>query len=100
MNKLDKLFKDKLQDRSFEFNDSYWEAAERLIEQEESRKKRGGLWWKLGLFLLVLITSGYFLIGGAKSSAAVSGTEVNWDSMIMFMITTIMHDHTNHKRSA
>ena len=74
MNELDKLFKNKLRDKEFEFKDSYWAAAEQLIEQEESRRKRGGLWWRLGLFLLVFALVGYFMMN-EPASASVSGAE-------------------------
>ncbi len=75
MSELDKLFKDKLENRAFEFKDAYWEEAERMIEQDEDRRRRGGLWWKLGLFLLLFTVVGYFAINGTNSAALSKASE-------------------------
>lgn len=62
MNELDKLFKNKLEDREFEFKDSYWEAAEQLLEQQDKRRRRGGFWWwSMGAMVLLLTVAAYFL---------------------------------------
>ena len=39
-NPLDDLFKHKLNQREFEFNESYWQSAERLIIQDQKQNKR------------------------------------------------------------
>lgn len=64
MSEIDKFFKDKLEGRTFEFKDAYWEAAEQLIEQEENdRRKRFGIWWKFGIFFFLLLgVLGYFFV--------------------------------------
>ncbi len=74
MSQLDKLFKDKLHDRAFEFKDSYWEEAEQLIEQEEDRRRRGGLWWRFGLVLVLFSLTGYFIMN-SDTKASVAGLE-------------------------
>lgn len=75
MNDLDKLFKNKMLDREFEFKDSYWEAAEQLIGQEEQKRRRGGLWWRFGAFLLLFVIAGYF-ITNIQSATTVSTSEI------------------------
>ncbi len=57
MSDLDKLFKKKLEHRSFEFKDAYWEAAEQLIEKEEGKRRKFGWWW-IGLFLVFVLSAG------------------------------------------
>jgi len=75
MSQLDNFFKDKLNDRNFEFKDAYWEDAERLIEaqEEDDRRRRFGWWWKIGLFLLVFSLAGYFTFN-EWSKAAIPNT--------------------------
>jgi len=36
-NNLDDFFKDKFNERTFEFKDSYWKDAERMIEDDNKR---------------------------------------------------------------
>ncbi|MBC8173882.1 MAG: hypothetical protein H7X71_08255 [Chitinophagales bacterium] len=56
---IDDLFRDKLRDRSFDFQEEYWkDAEERITEFEQSDKsknrKKGGWWlWVSGLCLLL-----------------------------------------------
>lgn len=55
MDKLDQFFKEKFQKREFEFQDAYWQEAEKMIQQDK-RNKRMLWWWRLsGLFLLILL---------------------------------------------
>ena len=53
-NQIDNFFKEKLNSRKFEFQESYWKDAEFLIEQEEKYAS----WKRLGLLLF------FFLLGG------------------------------------
>jgi hypothetical protein len=61
MSDLDKLFKKKLEQRSFEFKDAYWQGAEQLIEADEGkRRRRLGWWWTLGVMFLLGLASSIF----------------------------------------
>ena len=61
MDKLDRLFREKLQKREFEFKESYWEQAQAMIEeQEQSRWPR--MLWNLSRWSFLLLLS-IFLIG-------------------------------------
>ena len=60
MNNLDNFYNKKLQNREFEFKDSYWEDAEQLIIADEKKRKGSWYFWLLGLFLL-LVTGGIIL---------------------------------------
>lgn len=55
MDKLDQFFKDKFQGREFEFQDAYWQEAEKLIQQDKRKKRL--LWWRwtFGLLMLALL---------------------------------------------
>ena len=53
-NKLDKFFADKLSERQIEFDPAHWEAAEKLIDQQEQSGKRRFAWWLLLLPLLAV----------------------------------------------
>ncbi len=55
MNNLDKFFNKKLQNREFGFKDEYWKDAERLILEDEARRKRGGYFRLLSLAALLLV---------------------------------------------
>ncbi|MEZ4776147.1 MAG: outer membrane beta-barrel protein [Bacteroidia bacterium] len=64
--KLDDFLREKLEGRSFEFKDAYWDAAEKVILADQAaRKKRR---W----FFLIFI---FFLTGGGLSSAYYSLTQ-------------------------
>ena len=68
MSELDKLFKNKLQNREFELKDSYWQQAEQMIAAQES-----GLNWKKGFWLLgalLLIALAGFVFWPAQPSEA------------------------------
>lgn len=55
-NPLDDFLKRKLSERTYSFQESYWEAAEGLIEADRKKKKRRGFlwWWIAGLGLLAI----------------------------------------------
>ncbi len=67
-NQLDDLFKNKLRNRSFDYDESAWEEARMLIEQDEKKRKRCK--WFFVFLAIVLIsilsTSAFFL--GRKSA--------------------------------
>ena len=62
-NQLDDFFKNKLQQRTFEYDDSAWEDARLLIEAEERSKRRRYLFFMfVGLSMLMLVgVSAYYL---------------------------------------
>lgn len=62
---LDQFFRDKLQNRQFEFQEADWKEAEFLIEQQEAKKDKKRLfiwWWFLGIFLLLGISLGGYTL--------------------------------------
>ncbi len=97
MSELDKFFKDKLNDRTFEFKDAYWEAAEQLIEKDNNKKrKRGGFWrWtSLGLLLLLVVT-GYFVFGGSRNNQDIKQSQkISEDGKIR--VTSIEEKRTSN----
>ena len=76
-NNLDKFFKDKFEDRSFEWDEKYWASAQEAIEAADAGKPRRRLfvWW-IWLLAFVLLSTGlgaYFmnrtdLLSAAKQS--------------------------------
>ncbi len=57
-NPIDKLFQDKLGNRSFDFQEAYWQQAQQLIRQ----KRRRRIWiWSASIFLLsFMVGSGFW----------------------------------------
>lgn len=81
MDKLDQFFKKKLENREFDFQESYWQEAEKLIEQDR-RKKRFAWWWRLSglVLLLLLVTAGLWWYlstdrGGEQTGQSVEGRD-------------------------
>ena len=64
-NKLDQFFKRKLQNRHFEFDDAYWQEMEQLLPQKKEKRKTG--FWLLGLLILGMITT-YWWLGQPSTS--------------------------------
>lgn len=54
-NPLDRLFREKLKDRSFEFEEAAWDDALELIEENQGGGNKR--WWAVGLVALLLIGS-------------------------------------------
>lgn len=52
--------RDKLQDREFEFNEAAWLEAEKMIEDQEGRKRRGGFWWWIPMLFVAIIAGTLF----------------------------------------
>ena len=66
-NPIDKVFRDGLHDRPFEFDEKYWEQAQGTLSQFDQLKKSGkggnrGLFWMLGGALLVIGFLAWFLL--------------------------------------
>lgn len=59
--------KDKLDDQEIVFQESHWEAAQKMIDAAESQAKPPFVWWGRGLFAVLLVgalgISGYLLWG-------------------------------------
>ena len=70
MNPLDRFFKNKLQNREFEFQDAYWQQAEQMIiaDQAGRRWKKG--FWFLGALLLLTFTAFIFWPGNPEGSVS------------------------------
>lgn len=63
-NNLDKYFKDKLHEREFDFKDSYWAGAEKLLDAQERRRRRVLLfWWFGGVAGAVLLAATFWFLG-------------------------------------
>jgi len=62
-NQLDDFFKNKLQDRSFDYDNSAWEDARLLIDADERRKKKRFFFYLLAGFSILMFvgTSAYYL---------------------------------------
>lgn len=60
-NNIDKLFRDNLYHRDFEFDQKHWESAEKLIETEE-KKRRNWLGGKISLIAIGIAFVAGFLI--------------------------------------
>lgn len=64
-NNIDALFRDNLSNRDFEFNQKHWEAAEKLIEAYEKKRKNwlGGktVLIFIGIGLLLSLAGGFFI---------------------------------------
>lgn len=76
-NQLDDFFKNKLQQRTFDYDESAWEDARLLIEADERSKKRRFLFFmfaSLGMLILVGISSYYF---GKHTSIPADKTPTN-----------------------
>lgn len=63
-NKLDKYFKEKFEEREFEFKDAYWQAAEELIEKDQANNNRKPFFW---FILLGLIAGGGIYLSLSKN---------------------------------
>ena len=66
-NPIDKVFRDGLHDRPFEFDEKYWEQAQGTLSQFDQLKKSGkggnrGLFWMLGGALVVIGFLAWFLL--------------------------------------
>jgi hypothetical protein len=62
-NKLDQYFRENLQDREFEFENSWWQQAEALLESERRRKRRKlAAWWTAGVVALALGVAGWYFL--------------------------------------
>ena len=70
MKNLDQFFKNKIQNRKFEFQEAYWDDAKKLIDGDKKRRRRGGwLPWFLGLALVTVLSVGiYWLVVKSNSS--------------------------------
>ena len=86
-NEIDELFRSRLYDREFDFDEQAWKGAEQLLDQHD--RKYGGYWRRglYGLIALLFITGGTYLgvqqlntieqdIGAAAPYAEESRTEV------------------------
>lgn len=72
-NQLDNFFKNKLQQRSFEYDESAWEDARLLIEeQERSKKKRRFGFFFAALGLLMLVGLGAYQLGKYSNENSIS----------------------------
>lgn len=77
---LDQLLKQKLDTRSFEYQDAYWEAANELLG-DQGRKRRGFWVWMLLAFGLVSGTMGWAMFSPAPVLPSDSAfAHMIWDS--------------------
>ncbi|MCR9288845.1 MAG: outer membrane beta-barrel protein [Bacteroidetes bacterium] len=70
MNHLDNFYKEKLNKREFEFDESLWLQAEELIvADEKKKKKRAIVWWILGGVLLISMIGGGLMLQNLNSNS-------------------------------
>lgn len=94
-NQLSYLLKKKLADKSFEYKEEYWLAAEQLIEADE-QKRRIPFWWMWGLGLVLalgligmLVFASIKPFEGKEASESISITNSNQN-----------HDANNYSNSS
>ncbi len=75
MSNLDNFFNKKLQNREFDFKESYWEEAEQMIEADKRKRRYGRYFWLLG-FLAFFIVGGSIVLFGWINPKADNVAEV------------------------
>lgn len=69
-NELDRYLKSKVEEAHFEFKEIYWEKALKMLDAEDERKKRPGIWrWFTLLGTLIVLSVGAFFISNKKSTS-------------------------------
>lgn len=102
---LDQLLKQKLDTRSFEYQDAYWEAASELLG-DQGRKRRGFWVWMLLAFGLVSGTMGWAMFSPAPEFPSDSAfAHMIWDSNWEFpdsclMALAVVSEQDNHHQVA
>lgn len=86
---LDQFLKEKLSERSFDYQDSYWEAASQLIGHDK-RRRRGWIFWMLaGLMILPVGILSWSTLRLASDQSAL-WAEVDWNSNWEFPDSCLM----------
>lgn len=63
-NPLDQFLKEQVDNAHFDFDESYWEKASKMLDEQEQNDKKIA-WWKrtgiVALFVTLILTIGYFI---------------------------------------
>ncbi|MBK7689663.1 MAG: hypothetical protein IPJ31_00565 [Bacteroidetes bacterium] len=69
-NELDRYLKGKVEEAHFEFKEIYWEKALEMLDAEDERKKRPGIWrWFTLIGTLIVLSVGAIFITQNKSNS-------------------------------
>lgn len=64
-NPLDQFLKEQVENAHFDFDESYWEKASKMLDEQDQNDKKLA-WWKrtgiVALFVTLALTVGYFII--------------------------------------
>ena len=86
---LDQFLKEKLSERSFAYQDKYWEAASEMIGHE-NRRRRGWIFWLLaGLMILPIGILGWSTLRLAPDYATM-WADSSWESTFVFPDSCLM----------
>lgn len=101
---LDQFLKQKLDSRSFEYQDAYWEAASELLG-DQGRKRRGFWLWMLLAFGLVSGTMGWAMFSPAPvlpsdSAFAHMIWDSNWEFPDSCLLAAAVSSEQHNQRSA
>ena len=82
---IDTYFKEKLFAREFEMNQDHWQQALELLEDNESKKRRGLLfWWSGGIFSsLAIIAMFLFLNNENKSNNTINTAQIEIENKLV-----------------
>lgn len=69
--KLEKQFREKLQNRTIEPSDKAWDRLDAMLSVAEKKKKPYGKWWFVAAGLLILFSVGKFLFKAEKFSPTI-----------------------------
>ena len=77
MEPMDQFFRKKIEERQYEYHESYWEEAERMISQRDGRRRRAFWWWAfgLGLLLISIVAVGWWFLATGNSDKTTIGSD-------------------------
>jgi len=83
-NRLDKYFRNKMDQRTFDYKDSYWKKMEGLLDQNTSKKtKRRPAFWIILLFLLISGSFMFYQFIAGSNKTLVTNDQVPEDQLVI-----------------
>jgi hypothetical protein len=76
-NNLDRLFKEKLSEREFEFKETYWQQAEQLLDASHTHKRRAFWWWSGAVVVLLLLSGAAWWVLGISEEVPAAPTQLS-----------------------